>query len=115
AVGHSEDDHTTFSIREAGGILHRDLHVVLRTLPGLEVEPLALEVVGGQRLQPIEEGEDFVVGRDAHLPCRARSRNLQANPIYLSYLPQGSIEVSGETVIRDLAGASLEKLRNLRA
>jgi hypothetical protein len=46
----------------AGGILHRHLHVLLAPLPGLEVEPLRLEIVGGRRLQAVEEGKKVVSG-----------------------------------------------------
>jgi hypothetical protein len=47
-VRDTEDRHASFGVGKAGGILHRDLHVVLGPLPRLEIEPLRLEIVGRQ-------------------------------------------------------------------
>jgi hypothetical protein len=52
---------------EAGGILHRDPHVVLGALPRLEFEPLGLEIVGGRGCQAVQDGEEVVGSGNRHL------------------------------------------------
>jgi hypothetical protein len=66
SVGDAEDNHASLGVREAGGILHRDLQVFPGPLPRLEVEPLRFEIVGWGGVQPVEKGEDVLAGRDGH-------------------------------------------------
>lgn len=66
-VSHPEHDHATLAIGETGGILHRDLHVLLGSLPGLEVEPLGFEVVGGRGLQAVQDRKEIVDSGNRHL------------------------------------------------
>jgi hypothetical protein len=66
-VRHPEHDHPALSIGEAGGILHRHLHVLLPALPGLEVEPLGFEIVCGRGLQAVQQGQEVVGRGNRHL------------------------------------------------
>src|SRR6185295_15173688 len=81
AIGHSKDNHAAFSIREASGVLHRQLHIFLRALPGLEVEPLRLQLISGCGIQAVEEGQDLLAGGYAHGSLKNRREGNQVTSL----------------------------------
>jgi hypothetical protein len=61
---HTEHNHSTLGIREADRIFDRDLYVIFRGCPRLEIEPLGLQIIRDMRVELSQQRQYIGVGRD---------------------------------------------------
>ena len=65
-IGHPKDHDTAGPIGKTASVFTRQLEIILWALPWLEVEKLALQIIGNAGIQPIKQSQYLCRIRNTH-------------------------------------------------